>query len=51
VLAYLRAHALSHPLLLFLFCLAAFKLLEPRLAQVQRKVAGTFAAKVPATFR
>ncbi len=50
MLAYLRAHAISHPLLLFLLCLAAFKLLNPLVAQVQRKVAGTFPAKVPATY-
>jgi hypothetical protein len=37
-------------LLLFLLCLAGFKLLNPLVAQVQRKVAGTFPATVPATY-
>jgi hypothetical protein len=41
-----RAHALSHPLLLFLLCLLACRLAGTALLQ---KVAGTFSGKVPAT--
>ena len=49
MLASLRAHALSHPLVLFLLCLAVFKLLGPVLRRLPEKLTYASRAMVPAT--